>query len=1192
MTLPLLLMLCGAVYAQEETPENQFGHLALEEGLSHDTITCMVQDQKGFLWFGTYRGLNKYDGYTFTVYPDNRPDSRPPVVNSLLVVSLYEDRTGILWIGTGDGGLIKFDRETLQWKSYQHNPAQPNSLSHNIVLTIYEDRRGELWVGTADGLNRFDRHTEQFFQYHAAPDDPESLANDQIQTIYEDQTGTLWIGTLNGLYQFNRDTTKFRRYLSDPENPHSIGDHQIKALYEDHTGTLWVGTNGGGLNRFNRATGQFVHYRHNPDDPQSLSDDRVRTIYEDHTQTLWVGTTDGLNKFNHETGQFTVYRPEQNNPYSLSDSDITSLYEDRSGLLWIGTFHGALNTYSPETKQFLLYTHEPDNPQSLSSSDVTAIYADQSGMLWVGTNGRGLDQLDRQTGHVTHYQTDTAYPESLSNAQVEAIYEDRSGSLWIGTRGGLNQLDHERARFRHYTHDPENPASLSHDVVSAIVQVRSGTLWIGTGGGGLNQFDPDTEHFTPYRHDPADSSSLSHDDIVCLHEDRFGNLWIGTSGGGLNVFEPQQKGFRHYRHDPADPSSLSHDVVLTMYEDRFGTLWMGTNRGLDQFDRKTETFTHYGKKDGLPSNLVVGILEDGQGNLWLSTFNGLSKFNPETGTFTNFDVSDGLQSNKFNRACAQSWDDVMFFGGVQGVNAFYPEQIKDTRWLPAVVMTALTQNGEPLFGDKPMESIGEIRIDWRHNFFEFEFAALSYIQPAKNQYAYLLKGFDRDWNYIGTRRFGKYLNLPGGKYTLRIKGSTNEGIWNEEGTSIQVSIADPPWKTWWAYGLYVTIPLIALLSYTRYTLKRRQLEESIRLIVEGTVAEIGEEFFRSLARNLASALHVRFVLVSEFLDSPATKARTLAFWTGSAFAENFTYDLERELYQTDQEHVWCYYPQKAHILFADDELITATGAESYIRIPLAALSGTVIGHLIIMHDRPLKDKTLTFSVLKIFAARAEVEVARNRANNELKASLREKEILLKEIHHRVKNNLQIMSSLLGMQMGALQDQSLVKIFRESQNRIKSMALIHEKLYHSPNLAEIDFQQYIQELGTSLFATYGVKSEEITLAIRANNVWLPIDAAIPCGMILNELISNALKHAFSTGKSGEITIDIVANDRHEVMVIVRDTGVGLSEGIDIYTTPSLGLKLVRLFTEQLGGAIQVARAGGTAFTLTFPKYQQP
>lgn len=824
----------------------RFEHISIEQGLSQSTIHCILQDREGFMWFGTQDGLNKYDGYRFTVYKSDIED--PYSLSSNIISSLYEDRAGDLWIGTRSG-LDRFDRETERFHSYQHSSGDPHSVSNNVVTAIYEDQTGALWIGTfGGGLNRFDRNTEQFQHYRHDPDVPWSLSHDYVYSIYETREGELWVGTWGGgLNRLVRSTEQFYRYQHNPDDPQSLSNNYVYSIYEDEMGVLWVGTKGG-LNRLDRDAGQFRHYRHNQENPTSLGNDNVRVIYTDQTGELWLGTRGGgLNRFDRNTEQFQSYRHDTTDPHSLRSDDVWSVYEDREGILWIGTRDG-LHTFDRNTEQFRHYRHDPNDPRSLVGNNLRAMYEDRAGIVWIGTWGDGLSAFDPDTKQFYPYQYDPDDSQSLSDNFVLSIYEDRSGVLWIGTfGGGLNRLDRETGQFFHYRHDPGDPRGLSHDMVLSIHEDRTETLWIGTFGGGLNRFDRDTGQFHQYRHDPDNPHSLGSNFVISMYEDRTGIFWISTSNAGLQRFDRDTQQFYQYRHEPGNPQSLSSDDVAFLYEDRAGTLWIGTNNGLNKFIRETETFIRYNEKHGLPNATIHGILEDqaspdGEGgNLWLSTNQGLSKFNPQTETFRNYDMHDGLQSNVFNsRVSCKRQDGEMFFGGINGFNAFYPEKIKDNPYIPPVVITGFQLANKPVAigADSVLQhtiiETEALTLSYKDRVISFEFAALSYAAPEKNRYKYRLEGFEEEWNEVdSSRRYVTYTNLDSGDYVFQVLGSNNDGVWNEEGTSIKITITPPWWETTWFRGVLFVLVVSLVIGGYRWRVsalehKRRQLEIQVK----------------------------------------------------------------------------------------------------------------------------------------------------------------------------------------------------------------------------------------------------------------------------------------------------------------------------------------------------------------------------
>ena len=841
----------------------KFEHITVDDGLSQNSGNVLLQDDKGFLWIGTQDGLNRYDGYTFKIYKYNPSDENS--LSDNFVTSMIQDKSGAIWIGTRGGGINRFDPETEKFIRYQHDPDNENSLSHNWVSAIFEDptEAGTLWIGTEFGLNKLklninspadgiDTQTGTFTRFL---NDTINLSNNEVTSIIEDHKGVLWIGTERaGLLNFDKENETFTSYVIDPENPKNLSDNFVTALFEDRKGELWVGTQSRGLIHFDKVKKEFSHIIGEPDNPNDLRHYVIRTIYESVDQEyLWIGTyRGGLYRYNRETLEYTRYRFDPNDEHGLSNDFILSMLEDKSGAFWVGTWGGGLNKYDKQRWKFSDYKIDLLSPNSSSGNQVWAIEEDSDGDLWIGTpsglarfvspdpsrhgTAAGVYELIRNE-ELTFYRHDASDPNSLSTNSVRAIHESRimPGTIWIATDRGLNRLNKATGTFNNYLFNPAIPNSSRGNVVVNIYEDRTGALWLGTIESGLIKFDPNTEKFTHYLSDLNDPYSLSGKTIISIFEDRFGILWLGTYLTGLYRFDPRTEEATTYQQNPSDPYSLGNSLVYFVYEDpneSEGVLWIGTGGGLNKFDRNTKKFTHYTEQDGLPNNTVYAILGDDNGNLWLSTNNGISKFNPKTEQFRNYDLSDGLQSNEFNQgAFLKTNSGEMIFGGVKGFSYFHPERIIENQQTPPVVITDLKIFNESVEISPEENSIlqksitvtKQIELSYLYNFFSFEFAALDFTFPEMNQYAYKMEGFDKDWIYTDAkRRFATYTNLKPADYIFRVKASNSDGVWNDTGASIRITIIPPYWQTLW-FRILSFITIVALV-FTAHRFRIKNIE--------------------------------------------------------------------------------------------------------------------------------------------------------------------------------------------------------------------------------------------------------------------------------------------------------------------------------------------------------------------------------
>ncbi len=595
---------------------------------------------------------------------------------------------------------------------------------------------------------------------------------------------------------------------------------------------LWIGTYEGGLNRFDPHASTFTVFRHDAQDPHSLSNDWVRDVMEDADGNLWVATDGGLNEWRPSAGKFVRYRQDRGNRHALSNDRVTAIFQDQGGVLWVGTYDG-VNKWNYVSDAFRSISDRPEQWPRLSGHVITALDEGPGGGIWLGTYGAGLNRLDLVTGAVSVYRHDANDPNSLGDDRVMALFVDPAGTVWVGTRSeGLARLDPETGLIERILHDPQDPGSLSSNAVTCIWGDPDGVMWVGTYGGGLNRRDPDSGEFTRFRHDSNDQSTLSSDRAMALLRDREGHLWIGTEDAGLNRLDESTQTFWRYRHHPNKPESLSSDSAWELAEGRDGSLWIGTmDGGLNRWspdDRAIgrERFARFRKSTGLVSDTVFGILQAGDNALWLSSNRGISRFEPDTGEVRLFDAHHGLPHGEFNFGSRlRGSDGFMYFGSADGLVAFNPDAVRENLHAPTVVVTARTQTRKlaSRYSGEPDETA--VELGFRDSFLAFDFAGLDFASPDKNQYRYMLVGFDNDWLDPGSYRRATYTNLPPGSYVFKVMASNDEGVWSEASADLALRVVPPPWGTTWAYALYLGL-VLALFGSFLYRQRRKLASET------------------------------------------------------------------------------------------------------------------------------------------------------------------------------------------------------------------------------------------------------------------------------------------------------------------------------------------------------------------------------
>ncbi len=827
----VLIFNCSNSFTQVKSI--RLGHLSIEQGLSQSTVLTIAQDSSGFLWFGTQDGLNRYDGYNFVVYKPIPDDSSS--LSDNYIYCIYVDKYGNVWSGTDDG-LNKYNPETGSFTSYKNNPDDPKSISSNRISSITGDSLGNLWIGTINGLNYFESSKNKFINYFHNDKNKSSLLSNFVISIFVDSQNRFWAGTDKGLDLFNPKTKTFRHFIHYSNEKNSILGQKINSITQDKLGNLWIGTFSG-LNKLNVQSNIFIHFIHSITDKKSINSDSISVVYVDKKGIVWIGTkNNGLSYYDPVNKAFIEFGNSVVNSNEAGDKQIRCLLEDREGLLWIGTFTSGIYKYDNMKKSFGLIMIDDKLGNKMEENDISAIYKDNLNNLWVGSFYDGIIKVNEKTGKFTQY-LHTKSENSLTQNFINAIFVDQKGFIWFGTTEGLDKFNANTNTFYHFKHEVNNNNNLGSDYISSITSDKAGNIWLGLNGSGMDKFDPSTKNFTHYIHNPDNSNSISDNNINYLFFDNRGILWIGTNGNGLDRFDTKTERFKHFVHEANNNNSLCNNIILDIYQfpgDTSGTIWItSAGGGFSRLNTKKMDFINYNEKDGLANNEVYSALGDKKGNLWLSTNNGLSKFNIAAQRFHNYNQSDGLQSNEFNQgAFFQSNNGKMYFGGKSGINSFFPDSIKYNLYNPQVVFTSFKDYNGQIKLKKSIWKTNQIRLSYKDNIISFTFSALSYTDPNKNKFAYMLKGLNNKWIDKGTNNEVTFTNLSPGKYTLLVKGTNNDGVWSSHIAAINIIILPPFWETVWfrVIALIFLAAILFIISQLRVRairLRNKKLEEVV-----------------------------------------------------------------------------------------------------------------------------------------------------------------------------------------------------------------------------------------------------------------------------------------------------------------------------------------------------------------------------
>ena len=826
----LFFILSTASFAQ--ISEAVFNHYTVNNGISQSSISSILQDKEGYIWFGTQNGLNKFNGYSFERYYPNPLDSSS--ISHGWVYSIAEDAEGNIWAGTR-GGLNKFDKKKASFERIGNDADAQNAIFSKLVYGVaYHD--GCILANTPPVLNIYDLKTKQITKYKNAIEiEKKEGSYEKGFPVVIDKNQNVWLATSNGLSKFSLSAKTFRNYFHSPSDPGSIPDNYINAIYEDADGDIWIGTNNG-FCKYDRTSDNFISFEN------KFKSNSIFSILQDSRGRFWFATFGGgvnLVLFDKQKTNFLSienYSNDIHDERSLINDVVSALYEDRSHIIWIGTFLG-MNTLDLKPKKFLLYK-KTESPNSIDLLDnfIASVYKDDNNVLWIGNWGKGLNLFDQKTGRVRKYSPTLSGKQKIVNGYVHVIFKDPDNNMWIATRNGIQVLNPKDSsfvdlnKFYHIEGLPE----FRNTRIRKLYKDRHNNVWIGSNSG-LYKIDSGTRKVHEFL---PGNTNISDNLIYDVLEDKNGKLWIGTING-LNLYDPSSSSFIHYFNDPHDPYSISSSMCIDLLQDRDGDLWVGTNTGLNLMKKGSNRFLRYSKKDGLPDEYIYNMIEDNYGKIWFSTNGGIGVIDKKTKEISSYTTENGLQGLEFSGgAYFKSKTGEFFFGGVSGLNSFYPNIMPVNDFIPPVVITSFENSGEDGKKKKIVHSGDVIELSYSDYETVIEFAALDYTNSQANQYAYQMQGLSNEWISTGNRNFVTFSKLPPDKYVFSVIGSNNDKIWNKKGATITIIIHPPFWRTWWFYS--VCIFIVAGTIVFRFRLREKKLLKE-KSILEQKVKERTEE---------------------------------------------------------------------------------------------------------------------------------------------------------------------------------------------------------------------------------------------------------------------------------------------------------------------------------------------------------------
>jgi signal transduction histidine kinase/ligand-binding sensor domain-containing protein len=1161
-TLIFLLFLVKIIPTTLASQNLKFEYITPENGLSQSSVTSIIQDKDGYIWFGTLNGLNKYDGYKFVKYYHNSADSLSIIDDQ--IECLFQDSQGNLWIGN-EKGLSLYNRDRDVFKNYEHEQNNPNSISGHGITCIFEDKKERLWVGTSDaGLNLLIVKENKFIHFMHQEGDSNSLGNNDIRSIIEDGNGNILIGTrVSGLNILDPESKKITRLVHDKLDSKSLPCNEIFSLAKDESGTIWIGTRGGGLCRLKSTkSGKYFFDNFRPISG-NVQRNFILSLFATQHGGIWIGTENGgLDYFDIPTKSFVNYYTDEKNLFSINNNSVHAIYKDQTGNLWVGTYTGGVNVVKANKKNFYTYTRIPGNENSLSYNAASCFFEDEDDNLWIGTDGGGVNIWNRRLNQYQHYNSKNT---SFKSDAVLSICQDQDHDIWVGGWGcGLNLYNRRNKTFTTFSNDKNN---IPNNNIFDILTDQKGRIWIAFGDLGIARYDKKSGTFKLYS---SNNSKLPSNWVLNLTLNYKGNIVLGHTNG-FSIFDPDKETFENYSSNEKDTNSLSNDQVNKILQSHDSSLWIGTINGLNHFNPENKKFTRFYEQDGLPNNNINGLVEDNHGILWISTANGISKFDTKSGSFKNYTFTDGLQGNGFIRnSCFKTRAGEILFGGTNGYTIFHPDSLFDNLNLPKLIITDFTifnkhvkvgERGSPL--SKQISQTRQIVLSYEQNVISFEFAALEYTSPGQNQYAYKLEGFETDWNYIGTKRTATYTNLNPGKYILHAKCSNNDGRWNENGVSLLITITPPIWETWWFRSICLFAILFIISSYI--SIRTRNIKRN-NLLLEIQVKERTKEL--------------------------RVKNRILRKQT---IEMNETNVLLEERQQRIEE--------QSEILLAQKEDLIKSNREIFLKNKLLekqALDLNDTNALLEERQQQIQEQSEELMVQK--------EELQN-VNLELQQLNATKDKFFSIIAHDIKNPFNTIigfSELLLKNYSKWTDEKKLQITKIIYDSSNGLAQLLENLlqWSRTQRGTIQFEPEKTELNKQINATLIILKEsseakhiEIKTEFEDSEIILNADLRM-IDTIIRNLVSNAIKF---THTGGTILIRTNIQDKY-AYVSVTDNGLGMSDivkanlfkinshqlgvGTNDEKGTGLGLILVKEFVNKHSGEIWVESKVGEGSTFRF------